>query len=128
MAWPGDDTASRQLFAHVRVDGHVVTARLVGPNIGQREGPIVAQMIESELQSASGSIRHVVLDFSDVTYINSAGLGSCVTMRNQAKAEGAQVVLFGLRDDLRAVFKMTRMDKIFTIADDVKRLAKAVKK
>lgn len=115
------------LFADVTVEGGVLTARLVGPSIGQREGPIIASTIEAKFVDAAPPVRHVVLDFADVTYINSSGLGSCVTIHNQAKSQKAGVVLYRMRDDIRDVFKMTRMDKIFKIAPDEKKLAKFVK-
>lgn len=121
---PADDTSGQQLFADLTLQGGVLTARLVGPTLGQREGPVVAGMVQSRLEAAPEPVRFVVLDFSKIDYINSAGLGSCVTIHTQCKPKKAVVVLHALKNELREVFKMTRLDRIFKIADDPKRLAK----
>ena len=118
----------RQLYADVHVGGHVLTARLVGPSFGEREGPVVTNMIAAKLADAATPIKYVVLDLADVEFINSSGLGSCVTMHNQAKAKKAVLVIHALRKDLLPVFKMTRMDKLFKMAEDAKRLSKIIAK
>jgi len=117
---------STQLFADMQFNDGVLMARLVGPNFGQREGPVVVSMIEAEL--AKSPARLIVLDCSDISFINSSGLGSCVVIHNRAKAIDGKVVLYALRKDLVDVFKMTRMDKLFVIAADAKRLAKVMKR
>lgn len=118
------DASGKPLFAALTLDRGVLTARLVGPSLGQREGPVVAEMIGEQLRGAE-PIGYVVLDFTDIEFINSAGLGSCVTIQTHAKKAGkAVVILHALRKELREVFKMTRLDKIFKVADDPKRLAK----
>ena len=115
-----------QLFADMQFNDGVLMARLVGPNFGQREGPVVVSMIEAELEKAPA--RLIVLDCSDISFINSSGLGSCVVIHNRAKAIKGKAVLYALRKDLVDVFKMTRMDKLFVIAEDAKKLGKVLKR
>jgi len=119
-----EDT-DNQLFARVTLERGVLTARLVGPSIGQREGPVIGAMVKKQLE-ANSDIAWIVLDFAEVDFINSAGIGACVGMHNDAKGRKAKVVLHAMRANLKDVFKMTRLDKIFTITDDDKRLAKVV--
>ena len=120
---PHDEQDAPHLFADLQVDRGVLTARLVGPSIGLREGPVIAEMIESRLDGDT-PVAWIVLDFSDVSYINSAGIGSCIKIRNDGKAREAGVVMHLLSDNLKEVFKMTKLDKIFKMTDDDKRLAK----
>lgn len=117
---------SKQLFASISVDGHAMRVGVVGPNFGEREGPVVQKMIQSKFEETSDGFKFVVLDFSDVDFMNSSGLGSCVMIHRQVTAEKAKVVLYALGDDLRQVFKMTRMDKLFKLADDEKKLGKII--
>ena len=108
-------------------DRGVLTARLTGPSVGQREGEVVAAMIQSRLE-ADDAVSSIVLDFSDISFINSAGLGSCVVVHQTAKSHGAAVVLYAMQTSIRDVFTMTRLDKIFKIAADEERLEKILGK
>ncbi len=58
----------------------------------------------------------VVLDLSQVAFIDSSGLGAVVAVR---KALGAErpLELVGLTPTVQKVFRLTRMDSIFTIHD-----------
>ena len=113
--------SSEERFAEIIIERGVLTARLTGPSVGQREGEVVAGMIQARLEGPD-AVSSIVLDFSDISFINSAGLGSCVTVHNDAKPRGTAVILYGMHASVRDVFTMTRLDKIFKIADDGKRL------
>lgn len=58
----------------------------------------------------------VVLDLSQVAFIDSSGLGAVVAVR---KALGPErpLELLGLTPTVQKVFRLTRMDSIFTIHD-----------
>ena len=123
MPAANEGDSAEQLFADLSLERGVLTARLVGPSIGQREGEVIAGMIEEKLKGTE-SVAYVVVDFSQVSYINSAGLGSCVVVHNESKARGATVVLYAMQANIRDIFKMTRLDKVFKVADDAQRLTK----
>ncbi len=125
MAQEAHGDSSEDRFAEILIERGVLTARLTGPSVGQREGEVVAGMIQARLEGPD-AVNAVVLDFTDISFINSAGLGSCITVRNDAKPRGAAVVLYGMDASIRDVFTMTRLDKLFKIADDEKRLKKIV--
>lgn len=127
MAQEAHADSSEERFAEIQIERGVLTARLTGPSVGQREGEVVASMIQARLEGPA-AVSSVVLDFTDISFINSAGLGSCITVHNDAKPRGAVVVLYGMNATIRDVFKMTRLDKFFKIADDEKRLEKIVGK
>lgn len=123
MPAAGEGDSAEQLFADLSLERGVLTARLVGPSIGEREGEVIAGMIKKKLQGTE-PVAYVVVDFSQVSYINSAGLGSCVVVHNESKARGATVVLYAMQANIRDIFKMTRLDKVFKVADDAQRLTK----
>ena len=70
-------------FAEIIIERGVLTARLTGPSVGQREGEVVAGMIQARLEGPD-AVNSIVLDFTDISFINSAGLGSCITVHNSA--------------------------------------------
>lgn len=62
--------------------------------------------------------RKIVLDFSHVEYLSSAALGKLITLDKKIKAVKGKLRLCGIRPEIHEVFKITRLDKIFTICDD----------
>ncbi len=57
----------------------------------------------------------IVIDLTDVTYINSGGLRCLVTAWRKAKKDGGNVVLTGLRARVNEVFNMVGFDKVFDV-------------
>jgi anti-sigma B factor antagonist len=64
-------------------------------------------------QSAPG---RVVLDMSQVAFIDSSGLGAIVAAM-KALGPGRKLELAGLTQTVQKVFRLTRMDTIFQIHD-----------
>lgn len=60
----------------------------------------------------------VVLDFTDVGYINSTGIAVVVGVLARARADGRQVRAFGLDDHYRKIFQITRIADFMAIYDD----------
>ncbi|UXU76125.1 MULTISPECIES: STAS domain-containing protein [unclassified Paracoccus (in: a-proteobacteria)] len=58
----------------------------------------------------------VVLDLSQVDFMDSSGLGAVIALF-KAMPPGRQLVLAGLTPNVQRVFELTRMDKVFTITD-----------
>src|SRR5216684_3004956 len=50
--------------------------------------------------------------------MSSAALGKLITMDKKVKAAGGKLRLCSIRSDIKEVFKITRLDKLFQIADD----------
>ena len=70
------------------------------------------------LQIISRGSRIVILDLSDVTFIDSLGLGGLIAGLKVVK-EGGDLILCGARDTVLSMFKLTRLNKIFTMFDTV---------
>jgi anti-anti-sigma factor len=60
----------------------------------------------------------VVLDFSDVDYINSTGIAVIVGLLAKARASGKDIRAFGLTDHYQQIFRITRIADFMTIYDD----------
>lgn len=70
-----------------------------------------------DLTRASAAPR-VVLDLSKVAFLDSSGLGAVVAVL-KALAPDRKLELSGLTPTVQKVFRLTRMDSIFTIHDVV---------
>lgn len=62
--------------------------------------------------------RKLVLDFANVKFLSSSALGVLITTQKKAEAGRGQMILCGLRDDLRKVFQITRLERLFTFRED----------
>jgi anti-sigma B factor antagonist len=76
---------------------------------------------ESALMDAygeAGAARSVVLDFSDLEYMNSGGIGLLVTLLVRAQRAGQKLLATGLTDHYRQILALTRLDEAIAIHDD----------
>ena len=101
MAFSQSKTGDVQVM---RVDGQLV--------VGNRQE--LKDLIQAALTAGA---RKFLLDFSQTGYIDSSGLGALVTIAKQARERGGDLRLAGLNDDLRALFELTKLDTLFSIAD-----------
>ena len=63
-----------------------------------------------------GAPKTVILDLSEVAFIDSSGLGSIVAALKQIGSD-RKLKLTGLTSNVARVFRLTRMDKVFEILD-----------
>ncbi len=61
---------------------------------------------------------HIVLDLSSVGFIDSSGLGAIVSGLKMLGNNG-EIVICGTRPTVTSIFKLTRMDKVFRMTEDV---------
>ncbi|NOZ57009.1 MAG: STAS domain-containing protein [Calditrichaeota bacterium] len=71
--------------------------------------------IERYIQSGQAQL---VVDLSDVTYLDSSALGVLVTGLKLARKSGGALKLSGLQSNVRKIFDLTRLSKFFEIYDD----------
>ncbi len=60
----------------------------------------------------------LILDFSDVKLLASQMLSVLLTLNNKSQAAGGALVLCGLGEELKSIFAITNLDKIFTFCTD----------
>ena len=101
------------LKAHLT--GGILTIKPVGPNVGQREAPIIDNDVKPLFAKAGAGLKAVVLDLHDVTFMSSMGLGTCIAIRTAATGAGAKTAITGFRPELEQLFKMMRIHKMFDI-------------
>lgn len=66
-------------------------------------------------RSLSGQSRRVIVDFSKLTYMDSAGLGFLLTLRERARTAGVAIVLRNPVGSVRDMLQLARFDTLFTI-------------
>ena len=57
----------------------------------------------------------VLVDFQDVTFMDSSGLGALVLAFKTLRAADSKLVLCSINEQVRILFELTNMDKVFEI-------------
>jgi anti-sigma B factor antagonist len=66
----------------------------------------------------AGGARSIVLDFGDLEYMNSGGIGLLVTLLVRTQRAGQRLLAVGLTEHYRQILALTRLDEAISIHDD----------
>ncbi len=85
------------------------------------------EKLEHELDAAidASTEGRVILDFSKVQFMSSSMLGKLVKTQKKVTGYKAKMKLASVSPDIKEVFKITRLDKLFSIEPDVETARKA---
>lgn len=61
--------------------------------------------------------KHLLLNFTGVEFLSSAALNKLIILDKKVKSRGGKLVLSDLRQEIKEVFAITRLDQLFTISD-----------
>jgi len=67
--------------------------------------------------------QNVLVDLSEVSYIDSSGVASLVEGYQEAKSSGVEFGLIGVSSAALSVLQLARLDKVFPIHDSVENIA-----
>ena len=85
--------------------------RLSG-EIDLNERPHVAAQLDPLI---TRKLPKIVIDLADVSYVDSSGLALFIDALQRVQAYGGQLVLSALRDNVKMVFEIARLDQVFKI-------------
>jgi anti-anti-sigma factor len=74
----------------------------------------------------TGETKKILLDFSEVNYISSAGLRVLMIAAKQCKKQDGKMVLAALQPMIQEVFQISRFDSLFEIFSTVKAALEAI--
>lgn len=61
----------------------------------------------------------ILLNFGNVEFLSSAALGKLITLNRKLQGvPGGKLILCSISQDIREVFEITKLDKLFTIHKD----------
>ena len=77
------------------------------------------QQIGTELDEAieGKPAPKLVIDFGNVQHLSSAALGVLITVNNKTRDGGGQMCLANIHPAIFEIFKITKLDRIFSIHD-----------
>jgi anti-sigma B factor antagonist len=108
--------------ADVRPASHAADGSRGGPPVlrlrGQLDGAAADTLRAAYAEVAASSPGAVVLDFTEVSYINSTGIAVIVGVLGAAQAGGVEVRVCGVSDHYRHIFEITRLAAFVPIFED----------
>ena len=84
----------------------------------QLTGPLVLDnLFDFQKTWREQSAPNVVVDLTNVPYVDSSGIGSLVNLHVSRQKIGGNVVLFGVVERVKTALMVTRVDKVLNIRD-----------
>jgi anti-sigma B factor antagonist len=105
------DTDTPTGFGVRRVDDATAVIAVRGELTGGSEEALTGAWA----RAADPMTKKVVLDFTDLEYMNSTGIGLLVTLLVRAQRQRQQLVAFGLSDHYRQILGLTRLDEVIRV-------------
>jgi anti-sigma B factor antagonist len=72
-------------------------------------------LMDAFARAGGDGVRAVVLNFSELEYMNSGGIGLLVTLLVRANRTKQKLLAFGLNEHYTQIFELTRLDEAIGI-------------
>jgi len=100
------------LTTHVReLTGNTSVIEIKGEVNAQAE----KALMDAYNQVTGKGAHNILLDFSQLEYMNSSGIGLLVTLLIRVKRQNQRLLACGLSDHYRQIFDLTRLNEAITI-------------
>jgi anti-sigma B factor antagonist len=99
----------------------VMNVRKVGDRAGiiDIEGEVTAfaenVLMDAYTQATSSGAQAIILNFSNLEYMNSSGIGLLVTLLIRAQRQNQRLMAYGLSDHYQQIFELTRLNEAIGI-------------
>jgi anti-anti-sigma factor len=83
------------------------------------------QMVDEML---TAGVNVILIDLKDITFIDSSGLGTLVVILKQVRGLERKLYICSINDQVRMLFELTSMDRVFEVYEDRAAFERAVLK
>lgn len=133
-AAPSESLPSRQAdplpvpssIAEVDIVGETAIATLTVEELTHENG--IEQLADLLVELEETGARHFVLDIQNVQFMDSGCLGCLVEALNRLASRGGRIALANTAHRVQYLFKLTRLDRVFSICSDVMSAISAVER
>jgi anti-sigma B factor antagonist len=91
-----------------------VSVLIPSEDIDMSRSPVLRTAIKGALKPG---VDRLIIDLSEVQYMDSSGLATLVEAMRIAKAQSIGLHLAGMTPKVRAIFEIARLDAFFSIKD-----------
>lgn len=75
-------------------------------------------LMEAYNKACANGAKNILMNFSDLEYMNSSGIGLIVTLLIRVRRQNQRLLAFGLNEHYRQIFELTRLNEAIAIYDD----------
>jgi anti-sigma B factor antagonist len=86
---------------------------------GMLDGVTANELKSQVLDLIKKEVDIVLLDMKGVNFMNSSGIGTLVATLKVVRQNEKQLYLCGLSDQVKMIFKLTKMDRVFKPFEDL---------
>ena len=77
-------------------------------------------------QLLAAEVDVILINLRDVTFVDSSGLGTLVVVLKQVRSLNRRLCLCSINDQVKMLFDLTSMDKVFEVYEDEEAFSEAV--
>ena len=101
----------------IEQDGQIVTCCIGVPEVTHLE---IQELVDECMdQVRNNNARHFVFDMQEVDFLASSCIGVLVSFLQDLEHTKGRVALANCKDNVLFLFKVTRLDSVFSMYDDV---------
>jgi anti-sigma B factor antagonist len=78
---------------------------------GEVTGQVENALMDAFAQASNGTTKTIVLNFNELEYMNSSGIGLLVTLLIRTQRQKQNLVAYGLSEHYQEIFTLTRLDE-----------------
>ncbi len=71
-------------------------------------------LTDAYTEASSGDVKTIILNFAEMEYMNSSGIGLLVTLLIRANRQQQQLLAVGLSEHYKQIFELTKLDEAIT--------------
>lgn len=84
------------------------------------QGPLtISTLFDFQRELRNGTWTNTIIEMLGVSYMDSAGMGAIINFYVSCQRNGRRLIVCGLNYRVVELFKLTNVDKLITIADDL---------
>ena len=107
----------------VEQSGSMVTAHIRQVEVAYQEMQDLVDACVDKMRYENA--QNFVFDFAEVEFLASACIGSLVQLLQDIEHQRGQIALAGCQDNVAFLFKVTRLDSVFPMFDEVDEAAES---
>jgi len=78
---------------------------------GEVTGQVENALMDAFAEASNGTTKTIILNFNELEYMNSSGIGLLVTLLIRTQRQKQDLVAFGLSEHYQEIFTLTRLDE-----------------
>lgn len=94
-----------------------LTVNIITPSVRRLDASVASAFKEAVVREIGEDRKALIVDFSQIEFIDSSGLGMLVSLLKMMNGRG-EMTLCAINPGIHNMFTLTRMDRIFRICPD----------